>query len=89
MAEQDNATDMDFVNARFIKLKEELMRLGMINQYEEFYQTVGISKQGFQKIKDNKGNVTASHVIAVCKQYNVNANWLLGFERAMFRQPKK
>lgn len=59
-----------------------------ISSTKEFCQEIGVLEQTVSKIKKGTNHFTVAHIETICKLYNVNANWIYGFENKVFRTPE-
>ena len=70
---------------RIIRLIELLIFQQRISSIRNFCQEVDILEQTVSKTKKGINHFTVAHIEVICKTYNVNANWIYGFENKVFR----
>lgn len=76
------------INSRMLELIDILMNIGEIRFRQNFYDAIELQKQNVRQIKDGRAKFTLSQVEKACRIYNVNANWLMGTEKQIFRKLK-
>lgn len=85
----DEYANLDVTDAQMLRLIPILKANGLIRFQQEFCDAVGLLKQNIRniKIKSITGpqHFTAAHILNACKEYNVNANWIMGLEKEVFR----
>ncbi len=69
---------------RILRLIDLLIFQKKINSTKEFCTEIEILNQTVSKIKKGDNHFTVSHIKKICNIYNVNANWVFGFENAVF-----
>lgn len=75
------------INNRIIDvLIPKLKEIGMIDYDTDFCSNIGLLKQNLTNIKNNKMSFNLKHVYNIVKAYNVNPNWILGFENNIFKK---
>ena len=79
---------LDTSDARMLELIEKLKRSGEIRFTQTFLDVVEVPKQNIYNIKIGKQHFTIDQIKKACKEYNVNANWILGLEKEVFRVNK-
>lgn len=77
----------DLITDRILSLIERLKKSGEIRFTQEFLDVAGMRKQNFVKVQNQERYFTEEHIAAICKEYRVNANWIFGLERSIFREP--
>lgn len=70
---------------RIIRLIELLIFQQRVSTIRKFCQEVDILEQTVSKTKKGINHFTVAHIEVICKTYNVNANWIYGFENKVFR----
>jgi len=70
---------------RILRLIELLIFKKKIKLSKDFCQEIGILEQTLSKIKKGTNHFTVIQIEQVCKVYNVNCNWVYGFEKKVFR----
>ena len=73
------------VNERMFLLIDFLQEKGYIKFRQEFLNVIDLKKQNFRKITMGEASFTVEHIRLACEYYDVNANWVLGFDTKMFR----
>ena len=66
------------------RMKELRKTLGLT--LEKFGERVGVSKTAINKIENGTNNVSDRMLLSVCKEFNVNDDWLRTGEGEMFNQ---
>ena len=66
------------------RMKELRKTLGLT--LEKFGERVGVSKTAINKIENGTNNVSDRMLLSVCKEFNVNDEWLRTGEGEMFNQ---
>lgn len=51
---------------------------------EKFGKTLGVGKTAISKIEHQENNLTEQMIISICREFNVNENWLRDGEGEMF-----
>lgn len=75
-----------------LKAIDFLKESGNITFKESAYEVIGISRQNLWKIKNPEKNTkqkyhfTAEQISIFCKHFNINANYIFGFETNMYRK---
>ena len=73
---------------RIIKLIEVLIFQKKVSSIRDFSIEIGVLEQTVSKIKKGKNHFTVSHIEAISKKYNVNVNWIFGFQNNVFNDPE-
>lgn len=73
------------VDQQMLLLIIQLKEAGTIRFNQEFCDELGIPKTYLDQVRNRGRSFTAEHIAAACRAYNVNANWILGIEDAVFR----
>lgn len=63
------------------RIREVRQNAGMTQT--EFAQAIGTTKNQLSKYELNTQDTPTKIIIAVCKRFNVDANWLLGLENTI------
>lgn len=74
--------------SRIVYFIEHLKNSGKVRFKEEVFENTGITRQYFTNIKrgdQDKKRFTTTQIQLLCKHYNVNANWIFGVEKEMYR----
>jgi len=56
---------------------------------EEFGEKIGLSGNRISEIENDKGGTNASVLIAVCREFPLNPEWLLSGEGSMLKKPEE
>lgn len=66
------------------RIKELRKTLGLT--LEKFGQSLGVSHAAISNIESGKRNLTEQMTKSICREYNVNENWLRNGEGDMFNE---
>lgn len=69
-----------------LELLEILKENSILKFDKEFCESINLNKQDLSKIKSGTKNFTPNHILNACKVYKVNANWIFGLEKNVFRK---
>lgn len=75
-----------------LKAIDFLKDSGQISFRMEAYEVINISRQNLWKIKNpdknpkQKSHFTAEQIFIFCKYFNINANYIFGFESNVYRK---
>lgn len=72
------------MNERLKKLRTALGLSG-----EKFGEKIGLSRMAISNLENNKYNITEQTIISICREYNVNEEWLRNGEGEMFIETKE
>lgn len=75
---------MNTSDKRILRLIDYLKFEQKVSSTSEFCLEVNIPKQNISKIKNGTLHFTVQNITTICKAYNVNANWVLGFDNKVF-----
>ena len=64
------------------RVREVRQALGLSGA--KFGERLGLSRMGISQIETGKNNLTESNLLAICREYNVNEQWLRTGEGDMF-----
>ena len=53
---------------------------------EKFCKPLGVGKTAISKIENGENNLTDQMILAICREYNVDENWLRTGEGEMFKK---
>lgn len=53
---------------------------------EKFGKPLGVGKTAISKIENGERGLTDQMILAICREYNINENWLRTGEGEMFRK---
>ena len=79
---------LNISDRNMLKLISSLKSTGAIRFNQDFFDEIDFLKQNFVNVKAGTQHFTVSHIENACKKYNVNANWIFGLEKEMFRGGK-
>ncbi len=83
--------ELSITDLRALELIDFLKANGIVKSKKELCNIINESnlavlhQQHLPQIAQGKQRFTLSHIEAICKIFNVNANWLMGFDDKMFR----
>ena len=72
--------------AKILMLVNNFKESGKIRFKKEFYDSTGISRQYMRMVEHEDRRFTSTQIKSVCKEYNINANWIFDLEKNIFRQ---
>jgi len=76
---------------RMLELIDKLLASGKIETKKQFCEYVTehghctLHQQHIHQVTTGKQRFKIAHIEAICKIYNVNANWIMGLEKNIFR----
>lgn len=82
-------SNLDISDQRILELIDILKQNDIIKFSQTFCDAVNVPKQLIRNIRIGNQHFTVHHIEAICKIYNVNANWIMGLEKNMFRKSGK
>ena len=56
---------------------------------EKFAEPLGVKKNAISRIETSKSNLTDQMFLAICREYNVNPDWLRSGEGEMFSEDEE
>jgi hypothetical protein len=68
-----------------ILLIETLVKKGVIKFRQDFLTVIDLKKQNYRQITEGNASFTVEHIRLACEHYKVNANWIMGFEKNIYR----
>lgn len=74
---------------KIIQLIDILKSLGKISNTSDFCKSIGFFKQNITRVKNGSTHFTPLHIEKICKHYDIDANWIMGFESTIFRKHNK
>ena len=74
------------VDKRMLKLIDLLKANGTIRFTQQFLDSIGMLKQNLRQVKEGQIRFNTDHILKACKTYKVNANWIFGLEKEVFRK---
>lgn len=77
---------LEVTDSKILELIDILKSKNIISTTQDFCDSVGIHKQRVVSIRKGLQSFRAFHIGIVCGVYNVNANWIYGFEDKVFRK---
>lgn len=75
---------MNQQDKRILRLIELLIFQKQLSSIREFCTEINMFDQTVSKIKSGKAHFTVAQIGAMCKKFNVNANWIFGIENKVF-----
>jgi hypothetical protein len=72
-------------DANMIRLIDILKEARIIRFKEEFYETVGIDRQGVRAVRLGKQRFTLQQVEKAVEAYNVRPDWIFGVSQSVFK----
>ncbi len=80
---------MNPTDKRILDLIDLLIFQKRISSTKQFCEEIKVLEQTISKIKKGTAHFTVNQIQSICKIYNVDANWILGIEKNMFRKAKE
>lgn len=80
---------------RFITMSDEIgtrvkkVRLRKGISQEQFGEIIGIKKAAVSKIENGENSLSKGNLLAICRQFNVNKEWLINGNGEMFTLKSK
>lgn len=80
---------------RFITMSDEIgtrvkkVRLRKGISQEQFGEIIGIKKSAVSKIENGENSLSTGNLLAICRQFNVNKEWLINGNGEMFTLKSK
>jgi hypothetical protein len=75
---------MHSTDKRIIRLIELLIFQNKISYIRDFCLEIDMQPQTITKIKKGQTHFTVMQIQAICTKYDVNANWIFGFDDKVF-----
>jgi plasmid maintenance system antidote protein VapI len=75
-------------DVRMLELMKILKEMGFVRSGAAFAKVIGIPRSNINSIRNGETSFTALHINIVCKEYTINANWIMGIETNLFRGRK-
>ena len=72
-------------NERILRLIDLLKFQKTVKNLQKFCDEIGIVRQTIYKIKNGDASFTIAQIEKIGELYNVNFNWIFGFETKVFR----
>jgi hypothetical protein len=79
-------TTLHITDSRMLELINLLKQNGLVKYKYESFERIGINRQNIRNIQLGTQYFTVTHIENACKYFNVNANWIYGFETNVFRK---
>jgi len=79
---------MNKLDKRIFELMDELINKNVIRFKVEFCKAAGMYPQNLSQVVEGRNHFTLEQVNSLCKEFNVNANWILGSEDNIFNKNK-
>jgi transcriptional regulator with XRE-family HTH domain len=79
---------MNNVDGRILELSTTLKQLGLVKSQAEFCREIGFMKQNIRKVKLGIAHFSLEHLSAICRVYNVDANYIVGKSVSPFLKTK-
>lgn len=76
---------LHITDARMILAPAKLKADGRIRFRQQFLDAAGLLKGNFRNVKTGAQHFTAAHIANVCKEFGINANWIMGIEKNFYR----
>src|SRR5437868_3360633 len=67
-----------------LELPELLKEKNVIRYRQEFCDAIDFPKQNVRNVRNGTQHFTAMHIARACKEYGVNANWIVGTRDNVF-----
>jgi len=78
---------MNNIDKRILRLIDVLIFQNQIKNDTDFCKSISILPQNLSKTRKGLTHFTVTHIEAICKKYNVNANWIFGQTHKVFNTP--
>jgi DNA-binding Xre family transcriptional regulator len=75
---------MNSTDKKILRLIQTLQYQNKIKNDTDFCSRISLLPQSMTKIKNGTAHFTVSHLKSICKEFNVNANWILGTDIKAF-----
>lgn len=69
-----------------LNTRVKLLRKQLNMSQDTFGSRLGVTGAGISKIESGQRNLTEQMLLMICKEFNINENWLRDGEGEMFRQ---
>lgn len=86
--ENEETVELAITDRRMLELIDTLKGRGDIRFTQDFLTEVDIPKQNLWNIKHGIQRFSIQQIENAIKKYKVNANWLFGVEKTVFRVKK-
>ncbi len=71
-----------------LHLMDEVIALKLVTSETEFLDKIGFTRNNIYKVRRGEVGFTVEQIRKACELFNANANWILGFEKVVFRKEK-
>jgi transcriptional regulator with XRE-family HTH domain len=71
---------------RYLNTRVKNIRKLLNLSQQEFGSKLGVTGAGISRIESGKRNLTEQMIILICKEFNINENWLRNGEGEIFKQ---
>lgn len=75
-------------NKRMLHLMDEVIALKFVTSEKEFLDKIGFTRNNIYKLRRGEISFTVEQIRKACEIFNVNANWIIGLEKVVFRKDK-
>lgn len=92
---KDTFLNYNYEIERFITMSDEIgtrvkkVRLRKGISQEQFGEIIGIKKAAVSKIENGENSLSKGNLLAICRQFNVNKEWLINGNGEMFTPKSK
>ena len=92
---KDTFLNYNYKIERFITMSDEIgtrvkkVRLRKGISQEQFGEIIGIKKAAVSKIENGENSLSKGNLLAICRQFNVNKEWLINGNGEMFTPKSK
>lgn len=78
---------MNETDLKMLEVRDLLKADGKIRFFKQFYAVIKISKENVYRIEKGLGvHFTREQIYLACSEYGINANFIFGFEKSMYRK---
>jgi len=77
-----------FTDKKMLELIGILKGSGKIRFEKEFCNAIGLKQQNLSRVRKGERHFTPEQIRLACKEYGVDANWIVGEEENTFRKKK-
>lgn len=72
-----------------LQLMDELIASKQVANETDFLEQIGFTRNNLYKVKKGEVGFTVEQIRKACELFNVNANWILGLEKVLWRKESK
>lgn len=87
MLQENSKIPLYTPDQKIIRLISYLKFKRIINTEKEFCESTNVIRQTLYKIRNSTASFTVEHIENICRNYNVNANWIFGIQNNVFNSP--